>query len=83
MPRLLTSSLIYSLFLPVLLSWGSSLFGNSGPELKIVFIAYENPDQLVEEVAPVIEYLERELQISVKDFVATDYSGVVLSLIHI
>ncbi len=80
MPRLLTSSLIYSLFLPVLLSWGSSLFGNSGPELKIVFIAYENPDQLVEEVAPVIEYLERELQISVKDFVATDYSGVVEAL---
>ena len=80
MNRLLTQRLICSLFLSLLLSWSGSLLGKSGSELKIVFIAYENPDQLIEEVASVIEYLERELRIPVKDFVATDYSGVVEAL---
>lgn len=49
-------------------------------ELKIVFIAYENPDQLVEDVKPVVQYLEKTLNMKVKHFVATDYAGVVEAL---
>ena len=48
--------------------------------LRIVFIAYENPDQLVEDVRPVVAYLEKELGRPVKHFVATDYAAVVEAL---
>ena len=47
------------------------------PEFKIVFIAYENPDQLVEDVRPVVAYLERRLGLRVKHFVASDYAAIV------
>jgi phosphonate transport system substrate-binding protein len=46
-------------------------------ELRIVFIAYENPAQLVEDVRPVVAYLTKQLGIPVKHFVATDYAGVI------
>lgn len=46
-------------------------------ELRIVFIAYENPTQLVEDVRPVVAYLSKRLGIPVKHFVATDYAGVI------
>lgn len=49
-------------------------------ELKIVFIAYQNPDQLLEDVRPVVAYLTRQLNIKIKHFVATDYAGVVEAL---
>lgn len=49
-------------------------------ELRIVFIAYENPDQLVEDVRPVVAYLEDALGLGIKSFVATDYAGVVEAL---
>ena len=49
-------------------------------ELKIVFIAYENPDQLLEDVRPVVAYLEGRLRMKVKPFVATDYAAVVEAL---
>ena len=52
----------------------------SGPELRIVFIAYENPDQLLEDVKPVVHYLEGKLEVKIRDFVATDYAGVVEAL---
>jgi phosphonate transport system substrate-binding protein len=49
-------------------------------ELRVVFIAYENPTQLVEDVRPVVAYLTKQLGIPVKHFVATDYAGVVEAL---
>ncbi len=49
-------------------------------ELKVVFIAYENPDQLVEDVRPVVAYFKEQTGLPVKHFVATDYSGVVEAL---
>ncbi|MDA2938092.1 phosphate/phosphite/phosphonate ABC transporter substrate-binding protein [Acidobacteria bacterium AH-259-A15] len=49
-------------------------------ELKIVFIAYQNPDQLLEDVRPVVGYLNQQLNIRIKHFVATDYAGVVEAL---
>ncbi len=49
-------------------------------ELRIVFIAYENPDQLLEDVRPVVAYLEGKLGRNVRPFVATDYAGVVEAL---
>ena len=48
--------------------------------LRIVFIAYQNPDQLAGEIEPVVAYLERETGMEVKDFVATNYAGVVEAL---
>lgn len=50
--------------------------------LKIVFIAYENPDQLIDDVDPVVEYLERALGVRIKHFIATDYAAVVEALRH-
>lgn len=49
-------------------------------ELRVVFIAYQNPDQLLEEVKPVVEYLQDRLGLRIRDYVATDYSGVVEAL---
>lgn len=49
-------------------------------ELRIVFIAYSNPDQLIEDVKPVVDYLKGELKLPVKHFVAGDYAGVVEAL---
>ncbi len=48
--------------------------------LRIAFIAYQNPDQLIEDVRPVVAYLEEILQVSVKHFAATDYAGIVEAL---
>jgi phosphonate transport system substrate-binding protein len=48
--------------------------------LKVVFIAYENPDQLLEDAKPVVAYLEKELKRKVRPFVATDYAAVVEAL---
>ncbi len=49
-------------------------------ELKIVFIAYENPDQLIDDVEPVVEYLERSIGLPIKHYVTTGYAGVVEAL---
>ena len=49
-------------------------------ELRVVFIAYENPDQLTDDVKPVVKYLAQELQMKVKHFVASDYSAIVEAL---
>ncbi len=49
-------------------------------ELRIVFIAYQNPDQLIDDIEPVVEYLERAIGMSIKHFVATGYAGVVEAL---
>lgn len=48
--------------------------------LKIVFIAYENPEQLIEDVRPVVDYLEKNLGRKITYFVATDYASVVEAL---
>ena len=48
--------------------------------LRIVFIAYQNPNQLLENVDPVIDYLEQQLGREVRNFAATDYAGVVEAL---
>ena len=48
--------------------------------LKIVFIAYQNPEQLAEDVRPVVAYLEKTLGIPVKHFLTTGYASVVEAL---
>ena len=48
--------------------------------LRIAFIAYQNPDQLLENVEPVVEYLEATLGLEVESFSATDYAAVVEAL---
>jgi len=49
-------------------------------KLRIAFIAYENPNQLLEDVDPVIDYLEGRLKVEIEHFAATDYAGVVEAL---
>lgn len=49
-------------------------------ELRIAFIAYQNPEQIVDDVKPVVAYLEEEIGMPVKHFVATNYAGVVEAL---
>lgn len=61
------------------------LLGSAAPAvgeepIRIVFIAYENPNQLLENVTPVIAYLKEQLQREVRGFAATDYAGVVEAL---
>lgn len=70
-------------FFVVLTALGA-LAGAAGAEepLRIVFIAYENPNQLVENVGPVVDYLEARLGIEVEHFAATDYAAVVEALRH-
>lgn len=48
--------------------------------LRIAFIAYQNPDQLLESVEPVAEYLESAIGRPIKAFAATDYAGIVEAL---
>ncbi len=69
----------------LLLAWillGSSApaVGGGAEPIRIVFIAYENPNQLLENVHPVIDYLEEQLGRGVRGFAATDYAGVVEAL---
>ncbi len=52
----------------------------SARELRVAFIAYQNPDQLMESVDPVVAYLERRLGVTVKAFAATDYAAVIEAL---
>lgn len=60
---------------------GAALHAEDEP-LRIVFIAYENPNQLAENVEPVVDYLEERLGTKVEHFAATDYAGVVEALRH-
>jgi phosphonate transport system substrate-binding protein len=52
----------------------------SNAELRIAFIAYQNPDQLLENVKPVVGYLKHRLGMEIKEYVATDYSSIVEAL---
>lgn len=49
-------------------------------KLKIVFIAYQSPDQVVEDVKPVVAYLEKSMGMEVKHYVVSDYAGIVEAL---
>ncbi len=49
-------------------------------QLRIVFIAYQNPNQLLEDIQPVVDYLEQALKVEIRHFMATDYAGVVEAL---
>ena len=43
--------------------------------LKIAFISYANPQQVVEDIKPVVAYLERYVGVPVKGFVTLDYGS--------
>ena len=59
---------------------GEGMEGVGSRQLRIVFIAYENPEQLIDNVKPVVAYLEEQLKMRVKHFVAIDYASVVEAL---
>jgi len=43
--------------------------------LRIAFISYANPQQVVEDIKPVVAYLERVIGVPVKGFVTLDYGS--------
>jgi len=43
--------------------------------LKIAFISYANPQQVIEDIKPVVAYLERYAGVPVKGFVTLDYGS--------
>ncbi len=43
--------------------------------LKIAFISYANPQQVIEDIKPVVAYLERYVGVPVKGFVTLDYGS--------
>lgn len=73
-------SLTIPMALAILLLCSLAQAGDSRRELRIAFIAYQNPDQLIEDIRPVVDYLESALDMKVRHYVATDYSGVVEAL---
>jgi phosphonate transport system substrate-binding protein len=52
----------------------------SAEPLRVAFIAYQNPGRLAEDVKPVVSYLEKTLERPVKQFVSTNYAGIVEAL---
>ena len=50
------------------------------PPLRIAFIPTTNPDQMLEDVRPVVAYLEQELGRPVRPYVMIDYSAAVEAL---
>ncbi len=66
--------------LGLLLSPPAAMAAKGEPPLRIVFIAYQNPDQLIEDVRPVVSYLEDQLGRKVEYFTATDYAAIVEAL---
>lgn len=49
-------------------------------EIRMAFIAYQNPEQVIEDVKPVIAYLEKKTGSKVTYHVATNYTGIVEAL---
>jgi phosphonate transport system substrate-binding protein len=47
----------------------------SAEALKIAFVSYANPQQVVEDIKPVVAYLERYVGVPVKGFVTLDYGS--------
>lgn len=64
----------------VLLTLFSSLPAMGAEPFRIVFIAYQNPEQIIEDVDPVVAYLENKLGVPVKYNIVTHYAGVVEAL---
>ena len=50
------------------------------PPLRIAFIPSTNPDQMLDDVRPVVAYFERELGRPVRPYVMIDYSAAVEAL---
>jgi phosphonate transport system substrate-binding protein len=68
-------------YITVVLLLSTFAFSASGAEpFRIVFIAYQNPEQIVKDVTPVVGYLEDQLGVPVKYNVVTHYAGVVEAL---
>ncbi len=58
----------------------AKVINTSLPPLRIAFIPSANPGQMLEDVRPVITYLEKELGRPVRPYVMTDYSAAVEAL---
>jgi ABC-type phosphate/phosphonate transport system substrate-binding protein len=50
------------------------------PPLKIAFIPFENPEQLVDNVGPAIAFLEKQLGRKIRHFTTLNYSSAVEAL---
>ena len=55
-------------------------FDPTAEPLKIAFISYANPQQVIEDIRPVVAYLEHQIGVPVKGFVTLDYGSSVESM---
>jgi phosphonate transport system substrate-binding protein len=63
----------------VVFSFSNASYAGSDT-LNIAFIAYQNPEQVMEDVAPVVAYLYKETGMKIRFNVATNYTGIVEAL---
>ncbi len=69
-------------------AWGDSApdqavekpFDPTAEPLKIAFISYANPQQVIEDIKPVVDYLKDQIGVPVKGFVTLDYGSSVESM---
>jgi len=72
-----------SLLVLLILAFGLFACGKSQSQRKVLrvgFIPAENVQQVARNAQPIVEILEKKLQLEVQAFVATDYTGVVEAL---
>ena len=50
------------------------------PPIRIAFIPYENPEQLIDNVRPAVQFLEKQLGRKIKYFITLSYSSAVEAL---
>jgi phosphonate transport system substrate-binding protein len=68
-------------FIALLVALSFSNASNADSDtLQIAFIAYQNPEQVIEDVAPVVAYLHKETGMKIRFVVATNYTGIVEAL---
>lgn len=74
-------SIAYSLAAVALFAFALPVTADTNDDpISIVFIAYQNPEQVLDDVRPVVHYLEQELGRKVEHRVATNYAGVIEAL---
>lgn len=66
--------------LPLLLIVGCGPSPSSGKILRVGFVPAEDVQQVIQNAQPIVEILQKRLQMDVQPFVATDYTGVVEAL---
>ncbi len=71
---------IFVLLISLLLVISCSKSPPSGKVLRVGFVPSEDVQQVIQNAQPIVDILQKQLQMEVQPFVATDYTGVVEAL---